>query len=152
MNILPLFYDKQIDTDDRVLYWEFPGKQRAARHGDWKAVTIKPNKPLELYNLREDPEEKHDLAKKYPEMVIGFDKVMKEMRTPSENWQYRKMRTAGKSNWHCKTEGVSWIYDTPSVFFRQAIFKSEFLSCSLDQSAKYLSILRLSISKSSFLI
>ncbi len=86
MNILPLFYGKQIDTDDRVLYWEFPGKQRAARHGDWKAVTIKPNKPLELYNLREDPEEKHDLAKKYPEMVIGFDKVMKEMRTPSENW------------------------------------------------------------------
>ena len=63
MNILPLFYGKQIDTDDRVLYWEFPGKQRAARHGDWKAVTIKPNKPLEL-----------------------FDKVMKEMRTPSENW------------------------------------------------------------------
>ena len=86
MHILPLFYDKQIDTDDRVLYWEFPGKQRAARHGDWKAVTIKPNKPLELYNLREDPEEKHNLAKKYPEMVIGFDKVMKEMRTPSENW------------------------------------------------------------------
>ena len=41
---------------------------------------------MELYNLREDPEEKHDLAKKYPEMVIGFDKVMKEMRTPSENW------------------------------------------------------------------
>ena len=114
MNILPLFYGKQIDTDDRVLYWEFPGKQRAARHGDWKAVTIKPNKPLELYNLREDPEEKHDLAKKYPEMVISFDKVMKEMRTPSE---YRKMRKAGKSNWLCKTEGVSWIYDTPSVSF-----------------------------------
>lgn len=28
MNILPLFYDKQIDTDDRVLYWEFPGPPR----------------------------------------------------------------------------------------------------------------------------
>ena len=40
----------------------------------------------------------------------------------------------------------------PRFLFRQAIFKSEFLSCSLDQSAKYLSILRLSISKSSFLI
>lgn len=96
MNILPLFYGKQIDTDDRVLYWEFPGKQRAARHGDWKAVTIKPNKPLELYNLREDPEEKHDLAKKYPEMVIGFDKVMKEMRTPSENWPIPEDAESGK--------------------------------------------------------
>ena len=41
MNILPLFYGKQIDTDDRVLYWEFPGKQRAARHGAWKAHQTK---------------------------------------------------------------------------------------------------------------
>lgn len=88
-----------------------------ARHGDWKAVTIKPNKPLELYNLREDPEEKHDLAKKYPEMVIGFDKVMKEMRTPSENWPIPEDAESGKSNWLCKTEGVSWTYDIPSVFY-----------------------------------
>ena len=78
MNILPLFYGKQIDTDDRVLYWEFPGK------------------PLELYNLREDPEKKHDLAKKYPEMVIGFDKVIKEMRTPSENWPIPEDAESGK--------------------------------------------------------
>lgn len=31
INILPLFYGKQVDTDNRLLYWEFPGKQRAAR-------------------------------------------------------------------------------------------------------------------------
>ena len=54
INILPLFYGKQVDTDNRLLYWEFPGKQRAARKGDWKCVTIHPNQPLELYNLKED--------------------------------------------------------------------------------------------------
>ena len=27
------------------------------------------------------------------------------------------MQKAGKSNWLCKTEGVSWTYDTPSVFY-----------------------------------
>lgn len=86
MNILPLFYGKQIDTDNRLLYWEFPGKQRAARRGDWKCVTIKANAPLELYNLREDPEEKHNLADKYPEMVKQFDAEMKAIRTPSPYW------------------------------------------------------------------
>jgi len=40
--------------------------------------------------------DRHNLAKKYPEMVIGFDKVMKEMRTPSENWPIPEDAESGK--------------------------------------------------------
>ncbi len=86
MDISPLFFGGTADTNHRMLYWEFPGKQRAARLGDWKCVTIKKGSPLELYNLKDDPAEEHNLADKYPEMVQLFDEAMQHLRTPSEYW------------------------------------------------------------------
>ena len=86
MDISPLFFGEELDTDNRYLYWEFPGKQRAIRYGEWKCVTVKKNAPLELYNIHEDPNESHDLAAEYPKMVRDLNKMMQEMRTPSENY------------------------------------------------------------------
>ena len=86
MDISPLFYGKDIDTDSRPLYWEFPGKQRAIRQGEWKAVTVKKGAPLELYRIKEDPYEKNDLAKAYPDVVKKLDSMMCRMRMPSKNY------------------------------------------------------------------
>ena len=86
MDISPLFFGEELDTDNRYLYWEFPGKQRAIRYGEWKCVTVKKDAPLELYNIHEDPNESHDLAAEYPKMVRDLSKMMQEMRTPSENY------------------------------------------------------------------
>lgn len=87
MNILPLIMGEQMpETDERLLYWEFPGKQRAARRGDWKVVTVKRGAPLELYNIREDMTESNNLADKYPELVQQMDREMKAGRVPSPNW------------------------------------------------------------------
>ncbi len=87
MNILPLIMGEEMpETDERMLYWEFPGKQRAARKGDWKVVTVKRGAPLELYNIRKDMTESKDLAKEYPELVEQFDREMKAGRVPSPNW------------------------------------------------------------------
>lgn len=86
MNILPLFYGDKLDTDNRLLYWEFTGKQRAARKGDWKVVSVKKDAPLELYNLKEDITESNDLAKLYPDVVAEFEAEMQAMRVASPNW------------------------------------------------------------------
>lgn len=86
MNILPLFYGEEVDTDNRLLYWEFTGKQRAARKGDWKVVSVKRNEPLELYNLKEDITESTNLAEFYPEKIAEFEAEMKAMRVATPNW------------------------------------------------------------------
>ena len=86
IDISPLFYGQDMDTDHRPLYWEFPGKQRALRQGEWKAVTVKKNAPLELYNIKEDPTESNNLAAQYPEKVRQMDETMWKMRKPSVNY------------------------------------------------------------------
>lgn len=86
INLLPLLHGETMETDDRMLYWEFTGKQRAARKGDWKVVTVKKDAPLELYNIKEDMTESVNLADKYPEMVKQLENEMDGMRIPSPNW------------------------------------------------------------------
>ena len=86
MDISPLFFGRDIDTDSRDLYWEFPGKQRAVRHGPWKAVSVKKGAPLELYRIKEDPLEQKNLAGDYPDVVRELDALMWRLRTPSPNY------------------------------------------------------------------
>lgn len=86
MDISPLFYGQDIDTDSRDLYWEFPGKQRAIRSSGWKAVTVKKGAPLELYRIKDDPLEQRNLAAEYPEIVQRLDSLGHAMRTPSPNY------------------------------------------------------------------
>ena len=54
---------EQQPTHD-FFYWEFHerGFQQAVRMGDWKAVRLKKDAPLELYDLPDDPLEAHDLS------------------------------------------------------------------------------------------
>lgn len=85
-DISPLFYGKKINTDNRYLYWEFPGKQRAIRYGKWKAESIGKDKPLELYNIEDDPFEQHNLAQEQPKLLKKLDAQMKKMHHPSPYW------------------------------------------------------------------
>ena len=88
MNVLPLLLGKKQRTDDRFLYWEFPtGKfQQAVRWRNYKAVRAAPGKPLELYDLSRDIEEKNDIAKDNPDVITKIEAYLKTARTESPNW------------------------------------------------------------------
>jgi arylsulfatase A-like enzyme len=69
-------------------YWEFHerGFQQAVRMGDWKAVRLKKDAPLELYDLPDDPLEAHDLSAGNPDVVAKIQKYLATARTESAKW------------------------------------------------------------------
>jgi arylsulfatase len=66
VSLQPAFSGKSLDRK-QPLFWEHEGN-RAVRDGDWKLVA-KENKPWELYDLKTDRSETHDLAAEKPELA-----------------------------------------------------------------------------------
>ncbi len=77
------------------LYWEFyeQGSAQSVRMGDWKGVA-KPmgSDKLELYNLKTDLGEQHNVAAGRPEIVSKMLAIMKREHTPSPLWKVRGKR------------------------------------------------------------
>jgi arylsulfatase A-like enzyme len=70
-------------------YWEFHerGFDQAVREGGWKGVRRGSNKaPLELYDLRSDIGETHDVAADHPDVVARLSEFLNTARTPDEHW------------------------------------------------------------------
>lgn len=69
------------------LYWELAADKgfQEIRMGDWKAEILEVSRPgrpkLELYNLKNDPAERTDVAVEHPEMVKKIEQIAKEART-----------------------------------------------------------------------
>lgn len=71
------------------MYWELNGQQ-AIRMGKWKALRLKPDKKIELYDLDKDIAESQDLAQDNPELIAKMDEMFKTVRTESDVFPLRK--------------------------------------------------------------
>jgi arylsulfatase A-like enzyme len=73
------------------LYWEFHegGFKQAVRHGDWKAVRTAQGKPLELYNLKDDIGETHDIASEHADVIARIEAYLKTARVDSPEFPIR---------------------------------------------------------------
>jgi arylsulfatase A-like enzyme len=82
-------------------YWELhegPSIQAAA-FDQWKAVKSGLNKPIELYDLQQDPGEKQDVAKQHPEVVAKAQQIMTKAHVDIPEWpmvQNAKQRTEAR--------------------------------------------------------
>jgi arylsulfatase A-like enzyme len=70
------------------MYWEFHerGFQQAVRMGNWKAVRLAKDKPLELYDLSADVRETKDVAGAHPDIVATVEQYLATARTENANW------------------------------------------------------------------
>jgi len=88
LTLLPTLIGKVGQPEHGSLYWEFPeGRQQQALliEGRWKAIrpNLKRGDPLELYDLDNDPGERHDLAGERPDLVLRAEGLMEASRTRS---------------------------------------------------------------------
>jgi arylsulfatase A-like enzyme len=88
MSVVPTLLGKGEQPTHPYLYWEFHegASKQAVRFGDWKAVRLKPSGPVELYDLRADVGEQHNVAAHHPDVVAKATQTFQEARTESEHW------------------------------------------------------------------
>jgi arylsulfatase A-like enzyme len=86
VSFLPTLQGKEENGPERTLFFTrreggvaYGGKTiDAVRRGDWKLLQNNPFGPMELYNLRTDPQEKDNLLGKEPKKVQELSAAMRE--------------------------------------------------------------------------
>jgi arylsulfatase A len=86
LSMVPTLLGRPRDQEKHEsLYWEFKEKH-AVRMGDWKAVRLGgEDGRLELYDLKSDTGEKHDLSKRHPQVITRIKKILKKSHDDSRN-------------------------------------------------------------------
>jgi len=82
-DIWPLMTGAEDCPAARRLFWNFRGgRQLGVRHGDWKLISREGSggREFELFNIRNDPYEQHEVAKEYPDRVKDLADMIEEER------------------------------------------------------------------------
>ena len=94
VSLAPTLLGTGKQAQHEFLYWEFHerGFQQAVRMGDWKAVRLKVGGPLELYDLKTDVGEKHDVAADHADVVAKIEAYLKGARTESADFPIKPQK------------------------------------------------------------
>jgi arylsulfatase A-like enzyme len=84
LSFAPALFGKELTKTHPYLYWEVheKGYQQAIRMGQWKGVRLAADQPLELYNLKNDLGEIHNVAQQHEDVVKQLEGYLKEAADP----------------------------------------------------------------------
>ena len=90
LSILPLLKGEKV-MYDRCLFWHYPhyGNQGGTRgssiiRGDFKLIEFFEDSHVELYDLKNDIEEKNEISIKFPEITENLKKLLEDWRISIE--------------------------------------------------------------------
>ena len=81
VNLLPHLADATLPAPHETLFWR-QGHHQAVRHGDWKLIVSDQSPAAEqrtkswLFNLADDPTERHNLAQQHPAQVATLQTML----------------------------------------------------------------------------
>ena len=102
LSLAPLLRGERDSLDREAIYWHYPhyGNQggtpgSSLRAGDWKLIEFFEDGRLELYNLCDDPGERHNLVESEPDRAAKLqalladwrEKVQAKMLVRNPNWE-----------------------------------------------------------------
>ncbi|MGC3970896.1 MAG: arylsulfatase [Pirellulales bacterium] len=94
MSLVPTLLGRGDQPRHEFLYWETPSGrsggeptyEQAVRTGDWKLHKFPGKKPVELYNLADDPSETKNVAADNSSVVAKLEEIMRREHTPERNY------------------------------------------------------------------
>jgi len=99
---------REARLEREALYWHFPGLsrrwfERMAHHAGWRhsrrrleADRVFEDQRIELYNLKEDVGERHDLAKSQPQRAAALHEKLEAWRQENESAHARGEQATGR--------------------------------------------------------
>jgi arylsulfatase A-like enzyme len=93
LSILPTLLGQEQQAKHESLYFEIyePYFQQSVRLGDWKGYRLGTKAPLELYDLKLDPKEQHDISAQHPDIVKKLEAILAAEHTPSKRFKSREL-------------------------------------------------------------
>ena len=91
-SIVPTLLGKSGQRHHAFLYWEAASAdqtitQQAVRWGDWKAIRGRANEDWELYNLKSDEQESHNVFAKHPDVMERIHAIIAAEHSPERKYE-----------------------------------------------------------------